>query len=50
MGRGLYVGNLSYNTTELGLREAFGQFGTVADVKVVTRSFSAPRAVRMITG
>ena len=35
MGRRLYVGNLSYDTTELELREVFGKFGTVADAKVV---------------
>lgn len=36
MGRRLYVGNLSYSTTEAGLRDAFGQCGTVRDVKVIT--------------
>ena len=35
MGRRLYVGNLSYDTTELELRDVFGKFGTVADAKVV---------------
>jgi RNA recognition motif-containing protein len=44
MGRRLYVGNLSYNTTELSLREAFGQVGTVADVKIVMdRETGRPR-------
>ena len=36
MGRRLYVGNLSYGTTELELREVFGQIGAVADAKVMT--------------
>src|SRR3569832_532191 len=35
MGRRLYVGNLSYNTTEIDLRDLFSQAGTVADAKVV---------------
>ena len=44
MGRRLYVGNLSYNTTEIGLREAFGQVGTVADAKIVMdRETGRPR-------
>jgi RNA recognition motif-containing protein len=44
MGRRLYVGNLSYNTTELSLREAFGQVGTVADAKIVMdRETGRPR-------
>jgi cold-inducible RNA-binding protein len=49
MGRRLYVGNLSYNTTELGLREAFGQIGTVADVKVVMdRETGRPRGFAFV--
>ena len=44
MVRRLYVGNLSYNTTEMGLREAFGQVGTVADAKIVVdRDTGRPR-------
>jgi cold-inducible RNA-binding protein len=44
MGRRLYVGNLSYNTTELGLRDAFGQLGTVAETKLVMdRDTGRPR-------
>jgi RNA recognition motif-containing protein len=31
----LYVGNLSYSTTEEELRELFGQAGTVASVAVI---------------
>ena len=32
----LYVGNLSYNTTEDDLREAFGAYGNPDSVKVIT--------------
>ena len=44
MGRRLYVGNLSYGTTELELREVFGQIGAVTDAKVVMdRETGRPR-------
>lgn len=36
MSKNLYVGNLSYETTSESLREAFAQFGTVTDAKVIT--------------
>lgn len=32
----LYVGNLSYNTTETELREAFGAYGQLTSVAVIT--------------
>lgn len=32
----LYVGNLSFNTTEAGLTDAFGAFGTVSRATLVT--------------
>jgi RNA recognition motif-containing protein len=32
----LYVGNISFQTSEDDLREAFGQFGTVTSAQVVT--------------
>jgi cold-inducible RNA-binding protein len=49
MGRRLYVGNLSYDTTELELRETFGKFGTVADAKVVTdRDTGRPRGFAFV--
>jgi RNA recognition motif-containing protein len=35
MAKKLYVGNLSYNTTEDGLRNHFNGFGTVTSVKVI---------------
>ena len=44
MGKRLYVGNLSYNATELDLRDAFAKFGTVAEAKLVTdRDTGRPR-------
>jgi RNA recognition motif-containing protein len=44
MGKRLYVGNLSYNATELDLRDLFAKFGTVADAKLVTdRDTGRPR-------
>jgi RNA recognition motif-containing protein len=35
MAKKLYVGNLSYNTTEDGLRNLFSGSGTVASVKII---------------
>ncbi|MDR1585826.1 MAG: RNA-binding protein [Treponema sp.] len=35
MAKKLYVGNLSYNTTEDSLRNLFAGFGSVASVKVI---------------
>ncbi|RYZ74914.1 MAG: RNA-binding protein [Proteobacteria bacterium] len=35
MGRKLYVGNLSYSTTDESLRAAFAAFGTVDSAKVI---------------
>jgi RNA recognition motif-containing protein len=49
MGRRLYVGNLSYNTTEIGLRDAFGQVGTVTDAKIVMdRDTGRPRGFAFV--
>jgi cold-inducible RNA-binding protein len=36
MGNRLYVGNLSYDTTEADLRDLFAQVGAVVDLKVMT--------------
>jgi RNA recognition motif-containing protein len=36
MGKKLYVGNLSYNTYEDNLRQAFQAYGTVASAKIIT--------------
>jgi RNA recognition motif-containing protein len=35
MGKKLYVGNLSYNSTEDSLRQHFSSYGTVASAKVI---------------
>ena len=35
MAKKLYVGNLSYNTNEDGLRSLFSGFGSVASVKII---------------
>lgn len=35
MAKKLYVGNLSYNTTEDGLKTLFSGFGTVASAKII---------------
>jgi cold-inducible RNA-binding protein len=49
MGRRLYVGNLSFNTTELELRDLFTQFGTVAETKMVTdRETGRPRGFAFV--
>jgi RNA recognition motif-containing protein len=36
----IYVGNLSYKTTEEDLRSAFEQFGAVASVSIIKDKFS----------
>ena len=36
MAKKLFVGGLSFNTTDQGLQQAFGTFGTVVDAKVIT--------------
>jgi len=36
----LYVGNMSFDSTESDLRDAFGQFGTVSDVYVAMDKFT----------
>lgn len=36
MGKKLFVGGLSWNTTDEGLLEAFSAFGEVTDAKVIT--------------
>ncbi|OGT46127.1 MAG: hypothetical protein A3E82_00475 [Gammaproteobacteria bacterium RIFCSPHIGHO2_12_FULL_38_11] len=39
----IYVGNLSYNTTEDELRDLFSQYGSVAEVKLII-DFSTGRS------
>src|SRR5688572_9151048 len=36
MGKKLFVGGLSWNTTDEGLQDAFSAFGEVMDAKVIT--------------
>lgn len=36
MGKRLYVGGLSYSTTEQGMRDAFAQAGNVVSATVIT--------------
>ena len=49
MGRRLYVGNLSFSTTELDLRDAFGQAGTISDAKIVMdRETGRPRGFAFV--
>jgi RNA recognition motif-containing protein len=49
MATNLYVGNLSYNSTEDGLREAFGAFGEVESVNVITdRETGRPRGFAFV--
>ncbi len=46
----LYVGNLSYDTTEVSLRDAFSAFGTVSDCFVPTdRDSGRPRGFAFVT-
>ncbi|HVZ73465.1 MAG TPA: RNA-binding protein [Polyangia bacterium] len=49
MGRRLYVGNLSYDTTELTLRDTFGPIGKVVDAKIVMdRESGRPRGFAFV--
>jgi RNA recognition motif-containing protein len=49
MSKRLYVGNLSFNTTETTLRDLFGQAGTVTDVKVMLdRETGRPRGFAFV--
>ena len=36
----LYIGNLSYQTTESGLKRAFEQYGSVTSVRIISDKFS----------
>ena len=45
----IYVGNLSFKTTEVELREAFEPFGTVSAVNVITdRETGRPRGFAFV--
>jgi RNA recognition motif-containing protein len=46
----LYVGNLSFQTTEQGMRELFSQHGTVTDAALIMdRETGRPRGFGFIT-
>jgi RNA recognition motif-containing protein len=50
MNSKLYVGNLSFNTSEGDLRDTFGQFGSVTDVYVANdRETGRPRGFAFVT-
>lgn len=50
MNSKLYVGNLSFKTTEADLRDTFGQFGSVTDVYVASdRETGRPRGFAFVT-
>ncbi len=50
MGNRLYVGNLSFNTNNDSVREAFSRFGEVTDVHLVTdRQSGQPRGFGFVT-
>src|SRR5580704_17476190 len=50
MSTRLYVGNLSYNTTENQLQELFSEHGTVTNVALIMDKFSGrPRGFGFIT-
>lgn len=50
MNSKLYVGNMSFNTTETALRDAFGQFGSVTDVYIANgRETGRPRGFAFVT-
>jgi RNA recognition motif-containing protein len=50
MNSKLYVGNLSFNTTEDALRAAFEQFGTLTDVYIANdRETGRPRGFAFVT-
>ena len=45
----IYIGNLSYETTEDDLRGAFGAFGEVANVNILTDKYSGkPRGFAFV--
>lgn len=50
MNSKLYIGNLSFNTTEDSLRSTFGEFGDITDVYVaMDRETGRPRGFAFIT-
>lgn len=50
MSTRLYVGNLSYNTTENQLQDIFSEYGTVTEVDLIMDKFSGrPRGFGFVT-
>jgi cold-inducible RNA-binding protein len=50
MNSKLYVGNMSFKTTDADLRATFGQFGTVTDVYIANdRMTGRPRGFAFVT-
>src|SRR5512138_719821 len=50
MSTKLFVGNLSFNTTENDLRDAFAAHGTVVEANIVTdRATGRPRGFAFVT-
>jgi cold-inducible RNA-binding protein len=50
MSNKLFVGNLSFDTTELGLQDLFSAHGTVEDVNLITdRATGRPRGFAFVT-
>ena len=50
MSSKLYIGNLSFNTTEADLRDTFGAFGDLTDVYVaMDRETGRPRGFAFVT-
>jgi RNA recognition motif-containing protein len=50
MSNKLFVGNLSYNTTENDLQDAFAAFGTVTEANLmVDRATNRPRGFGFVT-
>jgi cold-inducible RNA-binding protein len=49
MGKNLYVGNMSYDTTQNKLQELFGTYGEVASVNIITDGFTGrPRGFAFV--
>jgi RNA recognition motif-containing protein len=49
MAKNLYVGNMSFSTTEDQLREAFSQYGTVTKVQLIMdRETGRPRGFAFV--